>query len=313
MTDSDVNDSLDRRDFLLRASAGAALLAASPLLPLGAHASAQTGPQPPRASMKKPPIGIELYAVRNSLAKDLPGTLKAVRGYGYETVEFFAPYLAWTLPYAKTVRTMIDDLGLRCHSTHNGIGSLTPGDTMTKAIEINQILGTRHIVLASPPMQAGGADDWKRLAGQLAAASATLAPHGLMAGFHNHSIEWEKMADGQRPMDILAAGTPNEFVLQLDVGTAVKAGADPVAWINAHPGRIRSVHLKDWAPGEEKAEKSFRVLFGEGASPWKPIIRALESTGGVENYLMEQEGSRYSELDTARRCLANWKALRRSV
>jgi sugar phosphate isomerase/epimerase len=114
-------------------------------------------------------------------------------------------------------------------------------------------------------------------------------------------------------MDIIAAGTPTEFVLQLDVGTCVKAGADPVAWINAHPGRIKSVHLKDWAPGEEKDEKAFRVLFAEGASPWKQIIPALEATGGVEFYLMEQEGSRFSELDTARRCLATWKNLRRSL
>ena len=311
MTDHGSKATLGRRDFLARTGAGAALLAAAPLLPLSAHAASAETLLP--VAPKRLPIGIELYAVRNELAKDLPKTLRSVRGFGYETVEFFAPYLGWTLPYSKTVRTMLDDLGLRCYSTHNGMGSLTSGDTMTKAIEINQILGARQVVLASPPMQATGADDWKRLAGQLSAASATLAPHGLMAGFHNHSVEWEKLADGQRPMDILAANTPPEFVLQLDVGTCVKAGADPVAWIKQHPGRIRSVHLKDWAPGAESAEKSFRVLFGEGASPWRQIIAALESTGGVEFYLMEQEGSRFSELETARRCLASWKAMRRSA
>lgn len=312
MTDHGSNSTLDRRDFLVRAGTSAALLAATPLLPMTAGAAAIVE-APAVAPAKRLPIGIELYAVRNALAKDLPGTLRSVRGFGYETVEFFAPYLGWTLPYAKTVRTMLDDLGLRCYSTHNGMGSLTPGDTMTKAIEINQILGARQVVLASPPMQATGADDWKRLAGQLTAAQATLAPHGLAAGFHNHSIEWEPLSDGQRPMDILAQNTPPEFVLQLDVGTCVKAGADPVAWIRQHPGRIRSVHLKDWAPGAESAEKAFRVLFGEGASPWRRIIAALESTGGVEFYLMEQEGSRFSELETARRCLASWKAMRRAA
>ncbi len=307
MSDPTSHDPLTRRDFLAQSGATAALFAAAPLLPDVAAVRTRHTVAP----ISKIPIGIELYAVRNELRRDLPATLRAVKGYGYEVVEFFAPYLGWTIPYAKTVHTMMDDLGLRCYSTHNGIASLVPGDTMTKAIEINQVLGSRMIVLASPPMQASGADDWKKLATQLSAASATLAPHGLAAGFHNHSAEWEKMADGQRPMDILASGTPNEFVLQLDVGTCVKAGADPVAWINAHPGRIKSVHLKDWAPGEEKDEKAFRVLFAEGASPWKQIIAALESTGGVEFYLMEQEGSRFSELETARRCLATWKQMRK--
>jgi sugar phosphate isomerase/epimerase len=111
-------------------------------------------------------------------------------------------------------------------------------------------------------------------------------------------------------MDVVAASTPKEFVLQLDVGTCVKAGADPVAWINANPGRIHSLHLKDWAPGAEAEQKSYRVLFGEGACPWKEIFAAAEANGGVEYYLIEQEGSRYSEFETAKRCLASLKAMR---
>ena len=91
-----------------------------------------------------------------------------------------------------------------------------------------------------------------------------------------------------------------------------RGGADPVAWIKANPGRIRSVHLKDWAPGTEADQKGYRVLFGEGVAPWKEILAAAESIGGVEFYLMEQEGSRYSEFETAQRCLATWRTLRKT-
>jgi sugar phosphate isomerase/epimerase len=232
---------------------------------------------------------------------------------GYEAVEFYAPYLGWTLPYAKDVRTQLDDLGLRCYSTHNSFAAVTPGETMGKAIELNQILGARQLIVASPPPGANGLEDWKRVSGQFAAAAGLLAPHGLLAGFHNHRAEWTPLAEGRRVMDVIAAETPSAFVLQLDVGTCLEAGADPVAWIAAHPGRIRSAHLKDWAPGKEADEKSYRVLFGEGVAPWGPILAALESVGGVELYLMEQEGSRYSELETARRCLETWRGMRRGA
>ena len=114
-------------------------------------------------------------------------------------------------------------------------------------------------------------------------------------------------------MDVIAANTPKEFVLQLDVGTCVAAGADPVAWINANPGRIRVLHLKDWAPGSEAEGKSYKVLFGEGVCPWKEIFAAAEATGGVEYYLLEQEGSRYSEFEGVRRCLDNWKTMRKNA
>src|SRR5215204_7421005 len=68
------------------------------------------------------------------------------------------------------------------------------------------------------------------------------------------------------------------------------AGADPVAWITANPGRIKSMHCKDWAPG-----KDYGVLFGEGVSPWAKIFAAAESTGGIEYYLIEQEAGPSAE------------------
>jgi sugar phosphate isomerase/epimerase len=232
---------------------------------------------------------------------------------GYQVVEFYAPYFQWTPVYAKEVRRMIDDLGLKCYSTHNHLISFTPGDGMARAIELNQILGARHLVLSSAGREPRGADAWKKLCEQLTDATNQLLPHGLTAGFHNHQTEWVKVDGDLRIMDLIAANTPKEFVLQFDVGTCMEAGADPLAWIKANPGRIRSLHLKDWAPGADAEQKGYRVLFGEGVTPWAEIIKAAETVGGVEFYLMEQEGSRYSEFETAKRCLTTWKELRSRV
>lgn len=308
-------DALSRRQFLARASIGASVaIASAPLLGDGVasslHAAASLVPTP--AHKDQYPIGLELYSVRRELARDLPATLIAVAGMGYTVVEFYAPYLGWSLPFAKQVRMQLDDLGLRCHSTHNNFAALSPGETMAKAIELNQILGARHVILASPPSDAVGLEGWKRVSGQLTAAVNQLAPHGLFAGFHNHLVEWTPLAGGVRVMDVVAANTPPEFVLQLDVGTCLEAGVDPVAWIHANPGRIKSIHLKDWAPGTEAEGKGFRVLFGEGVGKWQQITAAAEGVGGVEFYLMEQEGSRYSELETAKRCLDTWRSMRKT-
>ncbi|MEO5816824.1 MAG: TIM barrel protein [Gemmatimonadaceae bacterium] len=299
---------LSRRRFLALSGAGVAAVSLGSGLVAPAHAGA---PAKKTVPPSRYPIGIELYAVRGELARNLPATLNAVSQMGYEAVEFYAPYLGWTFPYAKEVRARLDDLGLRCYSTHNSFAALTPGNTMTKAIELNQIIGARHIILASPPA-AKTLDDWMRVSGQLSAAVETFKPHGLSAGFHNHLIEWKTIDGGKRVMDVLAANTPAEFVLQFDVGTCLEAGEDPVAWIKANPGRIRSLHLKDWAPGSDADQKGFRVLFGEGVGPWKDIIAAAESVGGVEFYLMEQEGSRYPELETAQRCLDTWRTMRKA-
>jgi sugar phosphate isomerase/epimerase len=298
-----------RRQFL--GKLGAAALATQLLGCAGSGGSTATAVSSGPGARKKVPIGIELYAVRGELTKDLPGTLRRVAQIGYQCVEFYSPYLQWTFPYAKEVRTMIDDLGLRCYSTHNNANALLDEGSMTKAIELNQILGSRYIISASPPRGVTGLDGWKRTAEQFTAASEKLKPHGLAAGFHNHATEWKPLAEGApSAMQILSQNTPPEFALQLDVGTALEAGVDTVAWIKAHPGRIKSIHLKDWTPGKKEEEKAYRVLFAEGIGPWKEIFAAAESVGGVEFYLMEQEGSRYSEFETAERCLAIYKKLR---
>lgn len=256
-----------------------------------------------RAQPRSIPVGLELYSVRTELAKDLPGTVTAVAKMGYEVVEFYAPYFDWTPDRAKEVRTRLDDLGVTCRSTHNNFPSFTP-DGLKKAIELNQIIGSKTIVLASAPGTTG-TDGWKALGDRLTAVAETLRPLGLRTGFHNHQTEWGG-AIGQRPMDILAANTPKDFVLQFDVGTSVEAKQDPVAWITTNPGRIRSLHCKDWS-----ASRGYAAAFGEGDVPWKNIFAAAETTGGVEYYLIEQEiAGPDGELAMAKRCLDNWKRLR---
>lgn len=250
---------------------------------------------------KNIPIGLELYSVRDELKKDLPGTIQAVAKMGYQCVEFFVPYYDWSADDAKQVRKQLDDLGIRCYSTHNGMQSFSP-EGLQKAIELNKILGTKYIVLAHPGNVSTLAD-WKQVVRLLNTANHHMSSEGLHAGYHNHDVEW-KPVDGQKPMELIAANTDKSIMLQLDVGTCVEAGSDPVAWINQNPGRIRSVHLKDWGP-----EKGYHVLFGEGVAPWKKIFAAAESTGGVEYYLIEQEGSDYPQLETADRCLVAYKNL----
>ena len=253
-------------------------------------------------TLKRYAAGLELWSVRDELAKDLPGTLRAVARMGYEVVEFFSPYFRWTPEYARKVRKLIDDLGVACPSTHNLPIAFT-AEGLQKAIELNQILGSKTIVMASAG-RVTTLDGWKTVAEQLSVAAEKLKPLGMRAGFHNHKMEFVAI-EGKRPMDVLAANTPRDVTLQLDVGTCIEARADPVAWINANPRRIRSIHCKDWGAAE-----GYRVLFGEGDAPWKKIFKAAETVGRVEHYLIEQEGSRFSSIETAQRCLATWKKLR---
>jgi sugar phosphate isomerase/epimerase len=250
------------------------------------------------------PMGIEMYSVRDALSKDPQGTVRAVAGFGYQGLEFYAPYFKWTHSQASEMKKLLDDLGIRCYSTHNDAVYLNQ-ENIQNAIELNLILGSKCLVMASSHPQPGP-EGWKEVADALNSAAARAARSGLKVGYHNHQLEFTPV-DGVRPIEVLAKNTEPSVVLQLDVGTCLETGSDPVAWIHANPGRIRSMHCKDWSP---EAGKGYSVLFGEGIADWKAIFAAAESVGGVEDYLMEQEGSRFSELETARKCLEAYHAKR---
>jgi len=256
------------------------------------------------AQTKRIPIGLELYSVRDQLKDDMTGTVRAVAKLGYECVEFYSPYFEWTTAQAKDVRKLLDDLGITCPSTHNSASSFTDAN-LPKAIELNSILGSKYVIMASAG-KVENLDGWKAVAETLTKAAEKLKSAGMSAGFHNHQTEFKQM-EGKRPMEILAANTSKDVVLQLDVGTALEAGVDPVAWINANPGRIKSMHCKEWSPA-----KGYRVLTGEGVAPWKKIIEAAEKTGGIEYYLIEQEGADVPPMEAAEKCLAAFKKIRNS-
>ena len=281
---------LSRRSFVAATTAATATLTAAPFAWAKPHV----------------PVGLELYSVRDELAKDLTATVRAVAKMGYEDVEFYSPYYSWTLEKAKEVKKLLDDLGIKCRSTHNPINALKP-DGIDKAIELNQAIGAKYIVLASAG-KPKGIDGWKGVAGVLAEAADKLRPLGMRAGYHNHQTEFMPM-DGTRAMEVLAANTPKDVMLQLDVGTCVEAGSDPVGWVNANPGRINSLHLKEWRSAAGP-DHGYRALFGEGDVPWKKLLDVAEEKGGVEFYLIEQEGSRYPAFETAEKCLEAFKKLR---
>ena len=214
----------------------------------------------------KIPVGLELYSVRDFLAKDLTGHGSRRRETGLRGRGVLLAVPQWTPQVGDEVRKLLDDLGIKCPSTHNGTGvhprGLAESDRPQSG---HRQQGDHH------GQRRAGQDD-RRLegGGRSAQRRRRQAPvrWGWWPGIHNHQLEW-KPVEGQRPMDIIASRTPKDVVLQFDVGTCVEAGADPIAWIKANPGRIKSMHCKDWAAGG----KGYAVLFGEGDAPVAADLR----------------------------------------
>ncbi len=218
------------------------------------------------------PVGLQQTAVAKNLQQDLPGTLRAVAGMGYGLIEFSATtFMKWTPAETREVRKVLDEVNLGCRSTHNEIASFS-GDGLSKALELNHILGSDTLVSVRGPGTAiapANLDTWKRFSDQLSQAVAQIRAAGMKLGFHNHEVEFRPV-EGTRPIDILA-GNPDITAFHLNIGLALKGGGDPVAFIRQCHGRIQTVLCQDF----------------EGKAKWNEIFEVSESVGGLEFYLIQ--------------------------
>jgi sugar phosphate isomerase/epimerase len=255
-----------------------------------------------QAQRKHVPIGLELYSVRDEMQTDVKNVLRQVARLGYEVVEFYSVYFDYSTEQTKELRKLMDDLKIRCVSTHNSAKFLAP-ENLSRTMELNHILGSTQIIQASAG-RITSVKGWQEVAERLNQVAEKLRPHGMRTGFHNHAVEFQPL-EGKLPVDVIGENTVKDVILQLDVGAAVSAGGDPVAFMKRYSGRIASMHVKDWSP---EPGKGFRVLLGDGAVNWKEVFRVAESVGGIEYYFIEQEGSDYPSMETAERCL---KAMRK--
>lgn len=226
------------------------------------------------------PVGLQQTAVGRNIQQDLMGTLRAVSKMGYEIIEFSAgTFMKWSPDQAKQVRALLDDLNLKCRSTHNEIVSFS-GDGLSKSIELNQIIGSDTLVSvrgpAPTPAAGGGApvpptlDAWKRFSDQLSQAADRIRSARMTLGFHNHAVEFIP-TEGARPIDILATNK-DITSFHLNIGLCLQGGGDPVAFINQCPGRIQSLLIQDY----------------KGQARWKEIFAAVESKGGLQFYLIQR-------------------------
>ncbi len=262
---------ISRRDFLQTTAIAAAVSVAGSTVPLV-------------AAGKKIPIGVQLYSIRESIPKDIPGSLAAIRKMGYDAVEFAGYYGK----DAKTLRQLLDDHGLKACGSHIALNNML-GEKLPETIEFNQTIGNHFLVVPSL-MGVRTIDDWRRTADQFNEIAEKLKPHNMHVGYHNHTAEF-KPVNGQLPMDVFFDNTKPQVFMQLDVGHCVHGGADPVAYLKKYAGRALTVHIKEWSSTKRDA------VVGEGDVKWPAVLRACETVGGTQWYIIEEESNAFEGVE----------------
>jgi sugar phosphate isomerase/epimerase len=226
-------------------------------------------------------LAIQLYTLRTI---DAAAALPALAAQGYEAVELYARPAE-----ARELRRRLDDAGLEVCGWHVGLERFD--GELGEVVEQAHILGVPRLVVpwTEPPSDRAAAEV---LAARLAVLRERVANAGFPLGYHNHAHELEPLADGTVTLDVLAGVGGLE--LELDLGWLWVAGADPVARLAQHTGRVPLVHAKDFVDRETDAP------VGDGAVGYDRIVPAARDAG-VEWLIVEQEEHEGDPLDSTAR------------
>jgi len=233
--------------------------------------------------MKIQQIAAQLYTVRDftKTPADIARTLKKVRAIGYQAVELSA---LGPIPDNDLV-SLLKGEGLTPCSTHESSDVIL--NEPQRVVDRLQNLGCHITVYPWPGgVKFDSLADVKTFAARLNAAGKVLHEAGLTFCYHNHHIEFRRLA-GKPVLQILFEVTdPRYLQAELDTYWVQHGGGDPVAWCQRLKGRLAILHMKDYTVSTENQATFAEV--GNGNLDWKRIIPAAE-TAGCQWFCVEQD------------------------
>jgi sugar phosphate isomerase/epimerase len=241
------------------------------------------------AGGEKAPLGLQLWSVRASLGKDVAGTLKQVRDWGFEEVETFGTFGAEIAPQLKAA-------GLKVRAMHIGYDRLS-GD-MAGVLRDADAVGAKTVINPYLPHDRAQPhatrEEILKAAGDFAKWSKECRAAGKRFGYHIHGQEFGPAPEGTL-FDVLAKESGPDVGFEADVYWVVFGGGDPVALMKKYPGRIWFTHLKDMAkgvaPGSAAGHREeSNVVLGTGQIDIKGIL-AAGPKAGVEMHFIEDESA----------------------
>ncbi|MFF3459166.1 sugar phosphate isomerase/epimerase family protein [Streptomyces sp. NPDC002730] len=252
---------------------------------LGVAAAAATGStayaaETVRCRRRIPPsgIGMHLYTMRSTLAKDFKGTLARLAAMGYATVGVSGRHGNT----AAAIRGMLDETRLKAVLEHVGY-DIVSGSGLPQALEDIHTLGARWIVVPSLPGSMHNPAGFREAARQFNKAGFAARESGLgPLLFHNHGLD-HQVVEGENLYEILLKETdPDLVAFELDLYWASKGGADPRSLFVQHRRRFPALHVKDMAPNGDFAD------VGSGILDFPSMFDTARS-GGVKQWLVEHD------------------------
>ena len=200
--------------------------------------------------MKKWPIALQVYSVRDAATEDFEGTMRAVKEMGYDGVELAGLY---GLESAVACKKVLDKVGLELVSAHVGF------DALEDDAQLDDYAATGVKFIAIPWMVAPKNEEELNAAiARIRNCGERCKARGIQMLYHNHDFEFEKINDKYILDTYYAEILADLLQTELDTCWVNVGGENPSDYVRKYTGRAPIVHLKDFTGS--KSENMYALI-----------------------------------------------------
>lgn len=193
------------------------------------------------SSIPAAPLSLQLYTVRDEIAKDLEGTIQKIADIGFQYVETAFWPEGVTLQQASSV---LKDAGLRVSSCHV---ELPLGEYKKTFTDTAQAFDCEKMIWHGWPedKRYSSLEGTKELISVYNEAAAFSNSAGLKFGLHNHWWEFRNKVEGRSVYELLLEGTDPSIFFEIDTYWVKVAGLVPAEIVKQFGDRAKLFHIKD--------------------------------------------------------------------
>ena len=186
-------------------------------------------------------LAVQLYTIRDEIAKDMEGSLKRIADLGFKNVETaFWPKNISVQSAANTLKKF----GLNVTSCHVDIPTK---DNIASLVSTVKAYNCKNLIWHGWPedKRYSTLEGTKELVNIYRESNKLAGDNGLRFGLHNHWWEYRNRVGGKLVYEVLNEELDDDIFFETDVYWVKVAGQDPATILKKLKKRIRLIHIKD--------------------------------------------------------------------
>ena len=239
-------------------------------------------------------IGLQLFTCRKQAQKDLFGTLEKLSALGIKYIE--AARINFDDADIAAFKKAKEQFGIEVVSAQ--IKPHILADEFDKCLKfLKETECTTAIISVLPTECIIGSDqklvEFCKWASELA---KKYKEHGIQLCYHHHDFEFIRSGAGTR-FDIIVENMSEDMNFVIDTYWTTKAGINVEKLLNRLSGRVRGVHLRDYALYRKFIGRNpSNYALGDGVIDFNWIIEAAKANGVDYGAIEQNTKHPYSEI-----------------